>query len=264
MAGKQQSFRSININSNSNSNSNINSNNNGSNKDTIKKYILVALCALVIIIILFAIFSGGSSFANIFDKFSSEVSTVDGHKYEVRPEPVKDVIEDKNNNQADRQLIIAKSHKMAADYLAKLKQRVDILVNYMHENDLPDLERAQRVYSNWKKCVLKETGSSENSVAYTINKGSEMRICIRANGELEDFNTSMFVILHELAHVMSVSYNHTDEFKDNFSYIVHLASSLGLYKPQDFHEKPVNYCGMEINTTPCSNNTCTFNDMEKK
>ena len=72
----------------------------------------------------------------------------------------------------------------------------------------------------------------------------------------------MFVILHELAHVMSISYGHEDEFKNNFSYITHLASSLGLYKPQDFQTNPKTYCGTEINTTPCSEGSCEYNTMK--
>ena len=147
----------------------------------------------------------------------------------------------------------------AADYLAMISHQVDILVIYMYKNNLPDRDTSHRLYSRWRKCQLKETSSSDKSAAFTLNKSTEIRLCIRKpNGGFEDPNTSMFVILHELAHVMSIGYGHGEEFKANFSYITHLASQLGIYKPQNFKERPQSYCGVEINTTPCDAGTCDF------
>ncbi len=175
------------------------------------------------------------------DNVAPFVSQYDGH-YEVRK------VGDISNRQT------------AADYLALINVKINKLVDYMNLHNLPDADTAKRLYHRWLECELKETNSHEKSAAYTLNKSSEIRLCIRdQNGNFEDQNTSMFVILHELAHVMSISYNHTEEFKNNFSYITHLASSLGLYKPQDFTRSPKTYCGVQINTTPCSENSCTYN-----
>lgn len=149
----------------------------------------------------------------------------------------------------------------AANHLASMSSKVDQLVNYMVEKQLPSGEIANRLAHRWNKCSFKETSGGEKAAAYTVNKGDEMRLCIRNKGEnnLEDHNTGMFVILHELGHLMSNTYGHNEEFRTNFSYVTHLASLLGLYKPQDFHTNPVNYCGTEINTTPCSSGTCSYN-----
>lgn len=172
------------------------------------------------------------------DNVSPFVSNYDGKDYSVRN---------------------TKSKQTASNYLAKINEKIDLLVDYMHDNNLPDPDTGKRLYHRWKKCDLKETNSSEKSAAYTLNKSTEIRLCIRdSNGLFEDPNTSMFVILHELAHVMSVSYGHGDEFKRNFSYITHLASSLGIYEPQDFKINPKTYCGVEINTTPCDSGSCSF------
>lgn len=147
----------------------------------------------------------------------------------------------------------------AADYLAQINKKINILVDYMFKNNLPDPDTAKRLYARWSKCELKETNSTERSAAYTLNKSTEIRLCIRdAYGNFENLNSSFFVILHELAHVMSISYGHEDEFKNNFSYITHLASSLGLYKPEDFKNNPKTYCGVEINTSPCTEGSCEF------
>jgi hypothetical protein len=150
--------------------------------------------------------------------------------------------------------------RTAVQYLAELNTRINTLVDYMYTESLPNIYIAQRLKSRWSRCKLRETSSWDSSVASTINKGTELRICIRGADGFEDMNTSMFVILHELAHIMSESYGHNDEFYENFSYVTHLASYLGLYKPENFALKPKTYCGFSIKTTPCSEGTCVYND----
>lgn len=142
-------------------------------------------------------------------------------------------------------------NKQAAKYLADVYNKVNIVVNYAYEHHLPNKIVADRLYNRWASCKLKETSSNDDSVAFTINKGRELRICIR-NGpdSFEDPNTTIFVILHELAHIMSFTYGHNEEFMDNFRYICELATKLGVYKPQNFYKEPKNYCGHVISTTP--------------
>jgi hypothetical protein len=153
----------------------------------------------------------------------------------------------------------------AANYLAILNEKVDKLVEYMYRKNIPDRETARRLYHRWIHCELKETNSSDSSAAFTLNKSKEIRICIRdKDGNFEDPNTSMFVLLHELAHVASITYGHDNEFKQNFSVITQIASGLGLYKPEDFYSNPKTYCGVNINTTPCDENTCKFNVIKKR
>ena len=158
-----------------------------------------------------------------------------------------------------------KIRQTAADYLAKIKHKVDVLVDYMYRKGLPDPEIASRLFKRWVSCELKETSSTEKSAAFTLNKSTEIRLCIRdKHGNFEDPNTAIFVILHELAHVMSISFGHGEEFKNNFDYITHLASQLGIYKPENFRAFPKTYCGTEINTTPCDRGTCEFATKSKE
>jgi hypothetical protein len=147
--------------------------------------------------------------------------------------------------------------QQAADHLSIVYNKVMSLVQYMKVNGLPNQTTSDRLYDRWINCRLRETSINDNSVAFTVNKGYEMRLCIRTGSSFEDQNTSLFVVLHELAHIMSVSYGHNDEFNENFNYIVHLASQLGIYVPKDFSKEPEMYCGTYINTTPCSRGTCS-------
>lgn len=212
---------------------------------SIKPNLAYNILVYIVVTIVFAIFGYLIIRYCLMDNVSPFVSEYDGQNYEVR----------KVGNTETRQT--------AANYLAHINAKVNKLVDYMHAHNLPDKDTADRLYHRWLECELKETNSHETSAAYTLNKSTEIRLCIRdRNGNFEDPNTSMFVILHELAHVASISYNHTEEFKNNFSYITHLASSLGLYKPQDFTRYPKTYCGTSIHTTPCGDNTCEFNTIK--
>ena len=73
-------------------------------------------------------------------------------------------------------------------------------------------------------------------------------MCVRKKDnprKLEDSNTMIFVLLHELAHLMSEKYGHGEEFQNNFSFITKKAVEQGIYKYQNFKKKSSSYCGTE-------------------
>lgn len=88
------------------------------------------------------------------------------------------------------------------------------------------------------KIPLKEGDSS-----YTENK-DVITLCLKdpKTNKYYDFNTLMYVSLHELAHVSSTSHGHGDEFKDNFAKLLKRAESLGIYNSN--LPIPVSYCGV--------------------
>lgn len=89
-------------------------------------------------------------------------------------------------------------------------------------------------------------------VAYSVNKGEELSLCIREKDSEKfiDENTIIFVAIHELSHIMTHETGHTPLFWDNMKYLLEKASSQGIYMPQDYSTNPVTYCGMDINSTP--------------
>ena len=60
----------------------------------------------------------------------------------------------------------------------------------------------------------------------------------------------MFVAIHELAHVMTLSTGHTDEFWKNFQFLLQHAVNINIYKEVDYAKKPKEYCGLTITHTP--------------
>lgn len=97
---------------------------------------------------------------------------------------------------------------------------------------------------------IQEVNSGETSVAFTINKGRSIHFCLDSVNNESKYQTLLFIAIHELAHVMSVSYNHTPEFHRNFKKLLILAAKHGIYTPQCFNKNPVTYCGTYIGTTP--------------
>ena len=138
----------------------------------------------------------------------------------------------------------------SAKRLDYLRGKLQTLVNYCYKNNLPTDSDAFRMYSRFKNTQISETATDETSAAYVVNKGEELRVCLNDENE----NDTMFVLLHELAHIMSKSYGHNDEFKKNMDFLVKEAVKLNIYKPTDYTKLPINYCGVTISSTPCHNN----------
>ena len=110
----------------------------------------------------------------------------------------------------------------------------------------------KRLEENYNPNNLSETGINAKYTSYSVNKGEKISICLRnkMNNTFEDKNTVMFVVIHELAHVMTKSVGHGKDFWENMSYLLHEAEKIGIYDHQDYGKTPVDYCGMEINSTP--------------
>ncbi len=72
----------------------------------------------------------------------------------------------------------------------------------------------------------------------------------KKNGKLIDNNTLTYVALHELAHIATESVGHTDEFWENFKFLLIEANSINIYTPVDYKNKPARYCGMDIKDNP--------------
>lgn len=143
--------------------------------------------------------------------------------------------------------------KEVARRLHSLAQKGDRIVIESFNRNYPDKATAQRLASRWKSIrendTLRETAFGEKSAAYTVNKGDELRICIRDPSKdklFEDENTSVFVLLHEMAHLSSLSWGHGKEFKENFAKLVKAAVDMDIYHYQDFSSSSEDYCGTEI------------------
>lgn len=143
--------------------------------------------------------------------------------------------------------------KEASDLLAKIATKCTKIVNHLHEK-FPKDDRCKRLYANFNPTRIIETLPTSKLKAYSENKGAKIAFCLNKlehdNNVLIDENTLMFVALHELSHLMTISVGHNHDFWANFKFILDHAIALKLYSPVNYKENPQEYCGMTITDNP--------------
>ena len=141
----------------------------------------------------------------------------------------------------------------AADLLAEVTRNCKMLVAYMKSNH-PDEERVKRLVKNFNPQKVMETLPTSELTAYSENKGEKIAFCLNKKkknpSKLIDIETLTFVAIHELAHTMTASIGHKQEFWDNFKYLLENAKEAGIHDPVDYGKKPEEYCGMTITDNP--------------
>jgi predicted metal-dependent hydrolase len=143
----------------------------------------------------------------------------------------------------------------AVNLLAAIRQKLDRVTEYLVKK-YPDRDNVARLKTKFRPENIQESESGSKYTSYSVNKGEKIVLCIRSKDKearLEDENLLMFVALHELGHIMTVSTGHTDEFWDNFRFLLKESIKIGVYKRQDFKKNPQKYCGTQITDSPLDN-----------
>jgi hypothetical protein len=160
------------------------------------------------------------------------VSSVDGKKYCVR-----------ERNQIQK----------ASNLLARTTEKLEYLVENVGQR-YPERDNVKKLVQNFNPSTIKETLPTSEFTAYSENKGEKLAFCLNKkkhnNDNLIDSNTLMFVATHEIAHIMTTSVGHTEEFWNNFKFLLENAVELKLYTPVDYKKEPEGYCGMDITDNP--------------
>lgn len=144
----------------------------------------------------------------------------------------------------------------AAELLAQL--RADILKvrdEYKKSDGSMADPPIRRFVERFNPESLVENDMGSDSTAYSENKGDVIVVCLRDKTQpprfpLIDKNTLMFVLLHEMAHLMTETIGHTPEFWSNFRKILHDSIQVGVYTQVNYAKSPVSYCGMTITDSP--------------
>jgi len=142
--------------------------------------------------------------------------------------------------------------ELAANLLASVTQKLKDLVIYCAKN-FPDNEKVQRMVQKFNPTKISETLPTSEYTAYSENKGEKLAFCLNKekNGsKLIDINTLTFVAIHELAHIMTISEGHKQEFWQNFKFLLEQAKASNIYDPVDYKKNPESYCGMDISDNP--------------
>jgi len=137
---------------------------------------------------------------------------------------------------------------MAAEKLVK----IDIFLEKLNKHLLEDHKDHKMIQKKLKNNVtIKELPKNSKHIGYIINKNT-LHICLRnKNGQfINKYNKIYFVVMHELAHMITKSVGHTDEYWNNYKLIIKTAIKHNLYKYKDYYNNPVKYCGIDINSSP--------------
>lgn len=129
------------------------------------------------------------------------------------------------------------------EIISKIKTKIKILIENLKKL-YPKHKGIQRL--PYKIYLYEIPENNKHKTAYVVNK-KEIYICIDEN---KDLNELYFIVLHELAHIITESVGHMNGFWINFRLILRLSIKLNLYKFKNYKRNPKYYCNKLINNTP--------------
>lgn len=168
------------------------------------------------------------------------------------------------SNVDGRTYLVRKVHDKqdAADLLARLRARLITLTTQLAKH-YPTDKRVKTLVQRFNPNAMSEISVYANPkyTSYSVGKGKEIIFCLRSRDNKQTLisdQTLTFVAIHELAHVMTISVGHTEEFWENMRFILANAIVWKLYHPVNYAEKPEPYCGLQITASPLANNPETM------
>jgi len=187
-----------------------------------------------ILIVIFVFMYGYSTIEHLTNDLTTVKSNIDGKNYQVRNLPDK---------------------QEADDLLAKIRIKLEKLIDSMNKK-FPEDSNVKQMVEKFNPNNITESPKSNKYTSYSINKGEKIVFCIRQKNdteELVDENTITFVAIHELAHIMTKSVGHTEEFWDNFKKLLKESVKIGIYDRENYTNDPREYCGIQVTDSPLDN-----------
>jgi len=180
------------------------------------------------------------------------------NKYQYGLIPIISVVDKKKYLVRDE-----KDKKKASLILSNLNNDIQFFINKLIK-DYPNDKPIKRLYNKFRPNRIHETPKTSQFTSYSVNKGKHLYVCIRnkKNNSFEDYNMLLYVITHELAHVMSESIGHTPEFWSNFKFLLKKSIEYKLYKYINYKENPTKYCGLSINNNVLNNSVDFMNKIK--
>lgn len=210
----------------------------------VRRISLAAILVLVLVLIYYAarrVILGPDQFT--IEQTTPLVSAVDGMKYRVHEGHA--------------------APQKAADTLAELNLRVIDLMRFLRGRYVrnPDgkhyperRDAVRRLLMRYNPDNLAENSPRDptGDTSYTIDKGAIVALCLRDRGSatIHDFDTLMFVTLHEMAHIAIEDIDHPPRFWSAFRFLLEEAEEGGIYESPDFLQHPRWYCGVNIDYNP--------------
>jgi len=204
----------------------------------------ITITVAVMMVLLFVIFTV-DPLRNRFEDFVNSLTDSNFHHMEKVKAKVDDTeyyvqgnFDDKND---------------AANMIAELNGIVQHFITHLRKK-YPTSAKIKRLALRYNPNTIMEGNpiNNKNSTSYSIAKGKKVVFCVRSKHtrKIHKKNLLLFVVIHELSHIMSVSYGHNTEFMNNFKFLLDEAVKAGIYKRDNYFSNPKEYCGMTVSTTP--------------
>jgi len=159
-----------------------------------------------------------------------------------------------------------KDREQAAQLLATVNGNLINFMRYLrekykqhHNADVREIVRS--IITNYSpETIVENDPRFSMDTSYTVDKGRKILLCLRdkhAPYTVVDYNTMMFVVLHEVGgHIGNYNgWQHTTRFWTIFKFVLYEAANFGIYAPVDYERSPVVYCGMTIDYQPLNDKT---------
>lgn len=126
----------------------------------------------------------------------------------------------------------------------------NLLIRVLNEADCPHSVKAKIPYAITNTTISENVYKIMGSTSFTVDK-KDVYLCLKNDkGEYYDKNLMLMVTIHEYAHVLCNSQDHTNEFKQINKYLLEKSIKYGMYKPINFEKNNREYCGMVLKHNP--------------
>lgn len=166
-------------------------------------------------------------------------------------------------DQVQAAALIAEINTFTVQLIKKLKQTYrqrDFMPKTAEE--IKGFEVASILSKKYRSESLSENKpKSAYDTSYTQNKGEIISLCLRekqsGKNKFHSIEILKFVMLHELAHIVTPELNHSPLFWNNFRFLLEFCKRHGLYDAPNFTKKNEVYCGLNIEYNPMYDNLNT-------
>lgn len=176
---------------------------------------------------------------------TSLVKSVDGNSY-----PVVSTYAD----QQEAADLIAGINSFTVEVIKKLKTTY-LTKSPTTPDQIKGFEMASILENRYSPASLMENQpTTAKDTSYTQNKGEVISLCLRekqsGQNKFHSIDVLKFVMLHELAHIVTPEIDHSDWYWTNFRFLLEFCNIHGLYTSPNYGVHNVPYCGMTIRYNP--------------
>lgn len=139
-----------------------------------------------------------------------------------------------------------------ARMLYSLQNKMEGFRSYLRAGPYADRPQIRNVLSRWDGSLSETSQGFGGEAAYTTDK-RDISVCVRdARGDMEDANTAVYIVLHEVGHIANDGHGHDAAFWKTFRFLLRLAVEHGVYVYQPFERQHKTYCGVPIKSSEYS------------